>query len=172
MSLRQTLEVAKGIFLRMNAAYALIGGFALGAHGIARATADIDFLVDGSFRDEVIKQFKAKGFALTFDSKEILQFSGPGHVDVLLAQRPLSKAMIKNAKLSTDLRVPVAAAEDLIGLKIQAYCNDISREWRDKADIVDIIRTKKDLDWQKVKKYASLFQKEQELDDLRQKALS
>jgi hypothetical protein len=172
MSLKATLEIAKNIFRSEKIPFALIGGFALGAYGIAKATADVDFMADGSRHEDIVKKFKEKGFSLSFDSTEILQFCGPGHVDVLLANRPLSKAMIQNAKIDKELQVPVADAEDIIALKIQAYTNEYSRELRDKADIVDIIRIKKDLDWQRVKNYAKLFQKEEELEDLKRRALS
>jgi len=45
----------------------------------------------------------------------------------------------------------------LIGLKIQAYKNDKSREFQDKADIQFLISSLENLDWDQIKKYADLF---------------
>lgn len=43
-NLRKTLNMATEGFLKESIDFALIGGFALGAHGIHRATKDIDLL--------------------------------------------------------------------------------------------------------------------------------
>lgn len=48
------------------------------------------------------------------------------------------------------------SAEDLIGLKIQAYKNDPKRELQDKADIQALIE-KNNLDWNQVEFYANQF---------------
>lgn len=46
--------------------------------------------------------------------------------------------------------------EDIIGLKIQAYKNDASRELQDKADIQKLLAWPK-INLVEVKKYADLF---------------
>lgn len=50
---------------RESNSYALIGGFALAAQGIHRATADIDFLVDGGRRKQVLGLLTQNGFVTT-----------------------------------------------------------------------------------------------------------
>jgi len=73
--------------------HTLIGGIAVGLHGYQRATADIDFLIDGLQREAAKDALEAVGFNCMAQTPETLHFSGPGAVDLLLANRPQSKAM-------------------------------------------------------------------------------
>lgn len=100
------------------------------------------------------------------ESDEVLQFTGPGFVDVLLANRPLSQDMLKKARQNQELGVYVVRPEDIIGLKVQAYKNDPSRELQDKADIQKLLDLP-DLDLDLVKKYADLFQEWPTIEKLR-----
>ena len=84
MNLRKTLETAHGLLQRESISHALIGGFALAAHGINRATADIDFLADGTRREDIIRIMCGNGFVLTQQTPEVLHFTGIGFVDILL----------------------------------------------------------------------------------------
>ena len=157
MDLRRTLSLAASTLSDSKIDHALIGGFALAVYGVNRATADIDLLADGSKLDLIKTQLIQAGFSLVHESKEVLQFTGIGQLDVLLANRPLSLRMISDAKVTDRLPVRVLSAEDLIGLKIQAYRNDPSRELRDKADIQALIQSTAQLDWDRIKIYADLF---------------
>ena len=93
---------------------------------------------------------------LKFESNEVLQFTGPGFLDVLLANRPISQEMLTKAGHDSNLDIHILRAEDLIGLKIQAYKNDPSRELQDKADIQNLLKLQH-LDIKIIKKYADLF---------------
>lgn len=156
MDLRLALKTAKEAMEKIGAPYALIGGFALGAHGIHRATKDIDFLVDAVKKHELKEALLHAGFSLIFESDNIMQFQGPSFLDVVLAQRPMSLEMIKTAKISTLFEIPVVSAEGIIGLKIQAYVNDHTRKLQDQADIQSLLKLP-DLDFHLIKKYADLF---------------
>lgn len=57
IQLRKTLETARDLLQNEGVDFALIGGFALGAHGIHRATKDIDLLVDGTHARKVPEDF-------------------------------------------------------------------------------------------------------------------
>jgi len=157
MSLRKTLALAHEILQQNNIDHALIGGFALAVYGQHRATSDIDFLADGAKKDLIKTKILRAGFQLTHESAEVLQFAGIGLLDILLANRPLSKEMLKNAIDNSILGLHVLRAEDIIGLKIQAYKNDSARELQDKADIQKLLLHNQ-LDLEQVKKYADLFQ--------------
>ncbi len=146
--------------------HALIGGFALAVYGYHRATADIDLLADGTKREIIKKVFLAKGYLLQHESAEVLQFTGPGFIDILLANRPLSQAMLTRAQPNSSLGVYVLKPEDLIGLKIQAYKNDSSRELQDKADIQRLLALP-NLDMEAVKKYSDLFDEWPEIAKLK-----
>ncbi len=117
MDLGKTIRTAHSALKRQGIAHALIGGFALSVHNVARATEDVD----------------------------------------LLANRPLSQAMLTTAPADNDLNIPCVTAEDIIGLKIQAYKNDPQRRLRDQADIQALIEENQSLDWKKIKMYADLF---------------
>lgn len=156
LNLRKTLSEVTSLFQSNQIHHALIGGFALSAYGEFRSTVDIDFLIDGSKKDLAKSLLLANGYKLQFESKEVLQFTGTGYVDVLLANRPMSLEMLKNANQNKDLGVYVVKPEDIIGLKIQAYKNDSSRIHQDKADIQGLLKLK-NLDMILVKKYADIF---------------
>lgn len=157
ISLRKTLVDVSSALSAAQVSFALIGGFALAAHGIHRSTVDIDFLADGEKKETIKNALLTKGYKIRYESSEVLQFDGPGFVYIVLANRPLSQRMLKMAKSDQALNVHVLRAEDLIGLKIQAYKNDPSREFQDKADIEALILNHADLDLTQIKEYADLF---------------
>lgn len=53
VDLRKILTLASEALTREGIKHSLIGGFALAFYGMNRATQDIDFLADGSKRDEI-----------------------------------------------------------------------------------------------------------------------
>ncbi len=156
INLRQTLKTAHSILSQANIAHALIGGFALAAYGQHRSTADIDLLIDGTKKDLAKSLLINAGFKLQHESNEVLQFTGIGFLDLLLANRPLSQEMLTRAQLNQELNIYILKPEDIIGLKIQAYKNDVSRELQDKADIQKLLMIP-NIDLLIIKKYADLF---------------
>lgn len=157
MQIQDTLNLAASSLRKANIGFALIGGFALAAHGVVRATQDIDLLVDGNKKEEAKKALLQAGFSLTYGNTEVMHLSGKGQLDILFANRELTSDMIRRARPINDFPVPVVSAEDLIGLKIQAYKNDQKREFKDKADIQALLEQAKSLDDDLIKKYADLF---------------
>jgi predicted nucleotidyltransferase len=159
MGLRETIKKTSQEFQKEGISHALIGGLALGAHGVHRSTQDVDFLVEGTQREKVISCLKRLGFNPFHMTQEVLQFDGPGRIDILLANRPATLKMLQSAQMDSKiLHVKVVGVEDLIGLKIQAYKNDPLRELQDKADIQSLLLKNKDkLNVQLVKTYADLF---------------
>lgn len=156
INLRKTLSDAHTALDNAGVSHALIGGFALASYGQHRATADIDLLAEGSKKELIKKNLVQSGFTLRHESQEVLQFDGLGFLDILLANRPLSLEMLKKAKMNNELGIYILKPEDLIGLKIQDYKNDSSRELQDKADIQKLLQVQ-DIDTDLVKKYAELF---------------
>jgi hypothetical protein len=138
--------------------HALIGGLALACYGSTRATMDVDLIIHEKDKQSSIDLLKKNGFELYHQNLEVLQFKGIGLVDILLARRPMAEEILKNAqKNSGPEGMSFVQAEDLIGLKIQAYKNDKSRLLQDKADIQFLLSSIEDLDFEKIKKYADLF---------------
>jgi hypothetical protein len=165
INLRKTLTDAHTVLQKAGVTHALIGGFALALYGQHRATADIDFLADGSKKEIIKKSLIEHGFNLIHETNEVLQFTGIGYLDILLANRPLSLEMLKNSIVNNDLKVSILQPEDLIGLKIQAYKNDSSRTLQDKADIQKLLELE-NINLDKVKKYADLFNEWAEIEKL------
>lgn len=168
MNLRKTLTEAQSILEANGISHALIGGFALAAYGHHRTTSDIDFLADGNKKELIKSVFQAKGFTLKFESPEVLHFGGLGSVDILLANRPVSQQMLNECVLNKELAVHILKPEDIIGLKIQAYKNDKSREMQDKADIQNLLKVE-GIDMARVKKYADLFEEWPVIQELTQR---
>lgn len=157
MNLRATIKLAHNLLEQNKIEHALIGGLALACYGSTRATVDLDLLINEENRDKVKILFTSNGFNLVHESLEVLQFSGIGYVDIILARRPISQEILKDANSGGPEGMRFVQVEDLIGLKIQAYINDRSRELQDKADIQFLIENVSKLDWEKIKKYAELF---------------
>jgi hypothetical protein len=150
-----------------NVRYALIGGFALGAHGVVRATVDIDFLVS---RDDDMASvgliMHELGYECSHQTENVSQFIAPlkifGEVYFLHAFREISVGMIKRTEekmmFNETLAVRILKIEDLIGLKVQAMANDERRKAIDLADIEAVVALHKtSLNWNTVEEYFSLF---------------
>lgn len=61
----------------------------------------------------------------------------------------------------------VVSPEDLIGLKIQAFAGDRSREFKDKGDILTIMQNVADLNFNKIKEYADIFNVWNEIENIK-----
>lgn len=172
MNLRATLKLAHSLLEQHNIPHAMIGGLAMACYGSTRATVDLDLLVRDQNKDILKKIFQEKGFNLIHESEEVIQFSGIGYVDVLLARRPISEKILSESNQDGPEGINFVKAEDLIGLKIQAYINDPSRELQDKADIQFLIGNVDILDWRRIKAYADLFNQWDIINDIKNKTLS
>ena len=166
-------------FKKHNIRYALMGGFALHASGVSRATQDIDILIDKSDMPKIKKLLLSLGYDLIHESEDVSNFKGAlkelGQIDFLHAHRQYTKNMLQRAReygiLKDAFKVKVLVPEDIIGLKVQASANDPRRRSQDSADIEALLRRHKNrLDLKLLKEYFSLFGRETELDQLLKKA--
>lgn len=169
MNLRSILKLIHSLLDQNGVEHALIGGLALTCYGGTRATIDLDLLIDEENKEKIKTLFLANGFNLAYESQEVLQFSGIGYVDIILARRPISKKILVDANLGGPEGIKFVKVEDLIGLKIQAYVNDPARELQDKADIQFLLENEMTLDWAKIKIYADLFNQWEALNDIKKK---
>jgi hypothetical protein len=157
MDIRATLKRVHEFFNKEDVDHLLIGGMALACYGSQRSTVDLDFLIREEQKEKAKSVLLANDFTLGFESPEVLQFGGAGFVDLLIARRPITQSMFDRAQNDGLEGLSFVKAEDLIGLKVQAYSNDSSRSLQDKADIQYLIESQDDLDWQVIKEYADLF---------------
>ena len=146
--------------------YALIGGFALGALGIPRATVDIDFLVRYDDLPKIKGLMEGLGYKCVFQTENVSQYVSPleilGEIDFLHAFRKTSLGMLERAIekeiLGGAQKIKVLRAEDIIGLKVQSAANNESRFNREYADIEALMAYyKANLDWELVEEYFSIF---------------
>lgn len=166
MDFKRVLEELLLAFDQDEIRYALIGGLALGAWGIPRATVDIDFLVRRDDLGKIEQIMPRLSYECRHRSDNVSQYVSPsgvfGEVDFLHAFRQASLEMLQRAEerdvFGGALKVKVLQPEDLVGLKLQAIKNDPTRESSDIADIENLLKAyAKDVDWPLVEEYFNLF---------------
>ena len=153
-------------FHEKHVRYALIGGFALGVQGVSRATTDIDFLVHRDDMPKVDIILCELGYELLYRSENVSQYKSPlkilGSVDFLHAFREISVEILQRAQekmiFNETTALKVATVEDLIGLKVQAMANDISRKSTELMDIESLLAEHgHSVDWSLLESFFSLF---------------
>jgi len=169
MDLRKTLKFVHELFVNSNIEHSLIGGLCLACYGSTRATVDLDLIIYDFDKEKAMEILIKNGFTLTNHTIEVLQFTGIGYVDLLIARRPISKEILKLSNTNGPEGINFVRPEDLIGLKIQAYKNDNSREFQDKADIQYLIESQDNMDWVLIKKYADLFDEWEAINGIKEK---
>lgn len=149
--------------------YALIGGLALGPRGYARGTTDVDFLLHKDFIECVHTLMRERGLAIVSEGAEFSSYLDElMRVDFQHARREISLGMLTRSDNVSfaGQPVPVIQAEDLIGLKIQAFHGN-PRRLKDLVDIQELLKANWDkLDLQRIRDYFRLFDREKDLDGL------
>lgn len=147
----------------------------MGLWGVARATSDLDFLVDREDLEKVDAVMKKLGYECRFRSENVTQYVSRlrlfGEVDFLHAFRSASIGMLERAEekeiFGGELKIKVLKPEDLIGLKLQAVKNNPSRKEMDIADIKALVSAQQEpLDWPLIRGYAEILGAEDLLKEL------
>jgi hypothetical protein len=148
---------------------ALIGGLALAAHHVVRATQDVDFLVEAEDAERIHAMLIGLGYTCIYRSDDAANYRrGDEGLDLLYARRPNARRLLAEAEVrDTPMgRLHVISAEGLIGFKLQGYVNN-PRRVRDLDDIRNLLRANRDdLDMAEVQQYFELFGKKDLLDTL------
>jgi len=148
---------------------ALIGGLALAAHRVVRATSHVDFLVAAGDADRVHDLLLSHGYHCIHRSQDAANYARTDEGFALLyAHRPIASRLLSQAptRQTPFGSLRIISAEGLIGFKLQALCNDPSRG-RDLDDIRQLLRANLgQLDMAEVKQYFALFEREELLDEL------
>lgn len=178
MDFQRVLDELLERFSRENIRWALAGGFAMGALGAPRATADIDFLVHRDDMARVHAMLERLGYRRIHHSENVSQYDHPegtwGSLDFIHAFRPIALEMLTAAAeipaFSGRRKLRVLRAEDVIGLKIQALANDPARRTRELADIEALLEANQGkIEWPRVQKYCDLFESGDLYSDLRRR---
>ena len=176
MDFERVLRDLVSDFSEREVPYAMIGGFAMGALGIPRATIDLDFLVARDALPQVDEIMQLRGYRLQFRSENVSHFVSDsarlGQVDFLHAFREVSTGMLQRAAelpaFAGSLRVRTLRPEDIIGLKVQALTNDPRRERRDLVDVELLAeRYSGEIDWGRMREYFALFERLELYDEIR-----
>ncbi len=157
------------VFSALETPPALIGGLALAAHRVVRATSDVDFLVAAADADRVQDLLLSLGYRCIHRSQDAANYArSDERFDLLYAHRPIASRLLSQAPTrQTPIgSLRIISAEGLIGFKLQALCNDPSRV-RDLDDIRQLLQANLgQLDMAEVKQYFTLFEREDLLDEL------
>ena len=125
-----------------GARYVLIGGLALSAHQIPRATQDIDFLLNRLDADEVDALLISLGYQCIHRSDDAANYRrGLAAIYFIYAYRPRALELIETAQTRQigAQSLNVVTVEGIIGLKLQALTND-PRRLQDLIDIRNLIQ--------------------------------
>lgn len=148
---------------------ALIGGLALAAHQVVRATRDVDFLADADDADRLHGILLGLGYRCVHRSEDAANYLRDDEgLDLLYAHRPVARRLLAEATERTTVMGPlrVISAEGLIGFKLQALINNPSRS-RDLEDIRALLRAQRGrLNMGEVREYFAMFDREEMLDGL------
>lgn len=168
-SLLEQIKEALVAFTRLRTPPALIGGLALAAHNVVRATRDVDFLVDAGDADRLHGLLLELGYHCVHRSADAANYlRGEDGLDLLYAHRPIARQLLAAADVrDTPMgRLRVISAEGLVAFKLQGYVNDPTRT-RDLDDIRALLRTHDGtLDHAVLREYFQLFEREALLDEL------
>lgn len=165
-------------FEQQRIRYAAIGGFALGALGVPRATGDMDFLVHRDDVERLDHTLSGLGYVRDVRTENVSQYHHAkdewGSIDILHAFRSYALAMLDRARtlpvFGGTQRIKVLEAEDVIGLKVQARVNDSQRLAQETADIEALMSLYGSrLDWNRIQEFYDLFDLGQEAQRLRER---
>lgn len=122
-----------------NIAFCLIGGVALSAWGVARYTADADFLtLDPRILDPAFWSIFAPPPTLTRGEDDdplggVARFPGPPHQDLILGKGAAARIALQTCEQREAFPCPVASPLGLILLKLEATSP------QDAADILALL---------------------------------
>jgi hypothetical protein len=165
-------------FSRLEIRCAAIGGFALGVLGVPRQTLDLDFLVHRDDLQKLDRSLTALGYSRVFQSENVSQYrhseAAWGSVDFIHAFREISLAMLDRAKdypaFGGKQTLRTAQPEDVIGLKVQAMCNDPERRDQEQYDIERLMgQYGNRLDWDRIQEFFDVFGIGEEAKKLRER---
>jgi len=143
--LLRTLELGVAAATAAGLRYAVVGGLAVGAWGVARATRDVDLYVElpAGARPRLREELERRGFHVPALDAELERFGvfrsrsrGGVFLDVFDAAGPLGEAVLANCREIEieGRRLAIVAPEELVVLKA------FSERARDSEDLAALLR--------------------------------
>lgn len=168
-NLAEQIREALSMFARNDTEPALIGGLAVVAHHVVRATKDVDFLLEAEAADKVHEALLALGYQCLYRSEDAANYVRAAEgLDLLYAHRPLARRLLAQASVrETPMgRMRIVSVEGLIGFKLQGFVNDATRT-RDLDDIRALFKMHRtSLSMDELRQYFALFGKSELLYEL------
>ena len=168
-NLAEQIREALSMFASNGAEPALIGGLAVVAHRVVRATQDVDFLLEAEAADKVHDALIALGYKCVHRSEDAANYVRAAEgLDLLYAHRPLARRLLAQAsERETPMgRMRIVSVEGLIGFKLQGLVNDATRT-RDLDDIRALLKIHRaSINLDELRGYFALFNKPELLDEL------
>ena len=168
-NLAEQIREALSMFARNKTEPALIGGLAVVAHQVVRATQDVDFLLEAEAADRVHDALLDLGYKCLYRSEDAANYMREAEgLDLLYAHRPLARRLLAEAsQRETPMgRMRIVSVEGLIGFKLQGFVNDATRT-RDLDDIRALLKIHRtSLNMDELREYFTLFNKPKLLDEL------
>lgn len=165
----EQIKQAVAAFVGCKSTPALIGGLALAAHQVVRATRGVDFLADAEDADRLHDILLGLGYRCIYRSEDAANYlRNDEGLDLLYAHRPVARRLLTEATERVTAMGPlrVISAEGLIGFKLQAWVNNPART-RDIDDIRSLLHAQRDkLNMVEVEEYFALFDRTEMLGEL------
>ncbi|MFL6245458.1 MAG: hypothetical protein ACJ74H_05505 [Thermoanaerobaculia bacterium] len=159
MQFDEVLRTFSEFFEREQIRYAVAGGLAIHAWGRSRSTQDIDFAVDGSAQQRIIRFAESIGYQTLHASNGYSNHEHPeeafGAVDLLYLYGDTADRVFSDARpriVAGASQLPVPKPEHLIAMKVQAIKNAPRRVSIDVPDI-EYLLTLPDIDRHVVRDY-------------------
>ncbi|MBN1551801.1 nucleotidyl transferase AbiEii/AbiGii toxin family protein [bacterium] len=172
MNFRNILKTLNAFFKENEIDHALIGGFALNAYGITRATIDLDILARSEDRPVIIEFLESLGYETFAMSDAFSQHEHPipemGRIDFLYVSGETAVTMLKESVSVTvfeDEKIKVVKPEHLVALKLYAISCNPDRYHREMDDIGNLLRLE-NIDLEEVKSYFMEYSSMEEFERL------
>lgn len=162
-------------FLEANGhSWAVIGGVALAAYGLARTTLDLDLVLDISAQEAVIRHLESRGYETLHRSSGYSNHVHPsprwGRVDCVYVRDDTSQALFAGTRRAPGphgSEIPVPKPEHLAAMKVQAMKNDPGRMYQDLADVRHLVALP-GVDRLEIRRYFGRHGLEDRFDELEQ----
>ena len=146
MGIKEQFKLVTDFFEREKFDYAVIGAFALCAHGYTRATKDVDFISRIEYQGKIIGYLESLGFETLHRSSGFsnhLRSVGATRIDIMYVEGETARAIfssVSKMKVLEDLSLPVISLDHLIALKLFAIKNEPGRKLKELSDIKELSR--------------------------------
>jgi hypothetical protein len=147
MRFARVLRDLSDFLVERGLSFALIGGHALAALGLARTTLDIDLVVESRGQDDLVGYLEAEGYATLHlsagYSNHLHANPEKGRVDCVYVSGETADQLFAGLRHMTGPggeTVPVPRPEHLAAMKAMAIKNDPDRRLQEMADIRFLLR--------------------------------